>query len=502
MSLVLYFLLLLILTLSLPTPYLEPQTQQFIFVLGAVGIWRYSWGGVHFVRSLIYRKIVFPRWRRKADAVDANQMPARVFFLITSYRIPTEISIEVYRAAIKEAIRLDLPVTLVASIVENRDEQLIRAIFRVLTPPEQIHLYIVRRPGTGKRDALASGFSAISRLGTTSSDVVAVIDGDSILTPNSIKCCLPFFSLWPDMGALTTDEDCRLLGSSKVTAWYRCWYHMRFAQRHIAMSSMGLARRVLTLTGRMSIFRARIVIEPEFIQTVQHDYIDHWRLGRFKFLTGDDKSSWYYLLKNHWQMFYIPDVQIITIEEPPHDNFFAGATMLMMRWFGNMLRTNQRARALPRRTTGTFVWWCLIDQRLSMWTSLFGLTGALLGTALYGVEILLIYTCWILFTRFIQTLMLRSARPQVSAFYPFFLYFNQIYGSVIKIYILSHLNRQKWTRQKTTLKFDQSALQLYVQRQFSNLTLATSVLVLVGLISFLVGLYDGSDLRAFVGAFN
>ena len=498
MSLALYLLLLLCLAASLPEPFLNPQAQQFIFIIGAVGLWRYGWGGVHFVRSLIYRKRVFPRWRKQMDTMGQEGLPEHVYLLVTSFRIPVETSVRVYRAAILEAIDCGVPATLVASIVDPADEQLVRAIFRVLVPPGRVHLYIVRRPGTGKRDALASGFSAIARLHPPQRAVVAVIDGDSILGPGTIKRCAPLFELRPSIGALTTDENCELLGNDKVTALYRCWYSMRFAQRHISMSSMGLSGRVLTLTGRMSMFRASIVIEPDFISTVQHDFIDHWRLGRFRFLTGDDKSTWFYLLQHGWEMPYVPDVQILTVEEPPHRNFLAGATMLMMRWFGNVLRTNRRALALPRSTTGLFVWWCLIDQRVSMWTSLFGLTAALLGAVLYSVDILWVYLFWILFTRFILTLMLRSARPQVSVWYPLLLYFNQIYGSFVKIYMLSHLNRQKWTRQKTTLKRDQSAIQLKLQHFFSNMTLATSILLLLGLIGFLGGLYDMRDIQGFL----
>ena len=106
---------------------------------------------------------------------------------------------------------------------------------------------------------------------------------------------------------------------------------------------------------------------------MQHDSFDHWRLGRIELLTGDDKSTWYHLLSRGWEMAYVPDVEVLTIERPPSQHFLAGASTLMVRWFGNMLRTNGRARKIPRRRVGTFVWWALIDQRISMWTSMFGL---------------------------------------------------------------------------------------------------------------------------------
>ena len=500
-ALSLYLIALVLFALSLPEVFLDPHSQQFIFILGTVGIWRYSWGGMHFIRSIVYRKKVFPCWRRKTELLGDAALPGHVYLLLTSFRISTETSLRVYREALLEAIRCNRPVTLVASIVEMADERLIRAIYRSLNPPQRVRLCIVRIPGTGKRDALASGFIAIKRRQPPPDAAVAVIDGDSILTPGSINHCASILAIRPEVGALTTDEVCELEGEYYSTGIYRRWYSMRFAQRHILMSSMGLARRVLTLTGRMSMFRASIVTEPEFIATVQRDHIDHWRLGRFSFLTGDDKSSWYHLLKHGWEMAYVPDVQIITIEEPPHRNFFTGATMLMMRWFGNMLRTNSRALTVPRKTTGNFMRWCLIDQRLSMWTSLFGLTAALIGSLLNGIDILIVYAFWIGFTRFLQTLMLWNAHPQISASYPFFLYFNQIYGSLVKIYMLAHLNRQKWTRQKTTLNSGTSGIQLRFQQLLSNAVLITSLLVLFHLVGFLGGLYHWGDIHHFWSAF-
>lgn len=500
MSLLVYFAFLVLLTVSLPERFLDTQAQQFILIIGAVGVWRYGWATVHFIRALIYRRIVFPRWRQELEALGESAYPEHVYLLVTTFRIATDTTVRVYRAAIQEAIRSGIPSTLVASVVDRSDEELIRTLYRLLSPPDRVHLVVLRKSGTGKRDALASGFTAIARLHPPSNAVVAVIDGDSILTPGCLIRCLPVFAHRSKVGALTTDEVCEVSGEGMVADLYRTWYQVRFAQRHILMSSMGLARRVLTLTGRMSMLRAEIATDPSFIATVQYDYIDHWRLGRFRFLTGDDKSSWYFLLKHGWEMPYVPDVTILTVEHPPHPNFLVGTTMLMVRWFGNMLRTNARAIAVPRSRIGTFVWWCLIDQRISMWTSLFGLSAVLVGSALYGIELLWAYAVWILVTRFVLTLALRSPGTRVSGLWPLLLYFNQIYGSIVKIYMLSHLNRQRWTRQKTTFASGHSAVMAGVQRFFSNVTLATSFLLLFFVVALLTELYSWGGIRRFAAS--
>jgi hypothetical protein len=48
----------------------------------------------------------------------------------------------------------------------------------------------------------------------------------------------------------------------------------------------------------------------------------------------------------------------------PADGFHLGR-MLMVRWFGNMLRTNA-APSPPARADRMFTWWAIVDQRFSM----------------------------------------------------------------------------------------------------------------------------------------
>ena len=449
------FLLILALVataLVVPPDWWHAGSSSFLLLIGIIGIWRYGWGLVHLVRSLIYRRIVFPRMRRKVASKGTLAMPPHVYLLVTSFRIPASTTERVYRGAIEEARRSGLPCTLIASIVDIADEVLIRRIFASYTAIGQFNLITIRIAGTGKRDALAEGFRAIARERPAADAAVCVIDGDTILEPGLLRSSLPFLKVYPRAGAFTTDEVCEVEGS-KV---FRDWYSMRFAQRHILMSSMGLSRRVLTLTGRMSAFRAEVACDPGFIEMVQEDCIDHWRYGRLKFLTGDDKSTWFWLLRSGYEMLYIPDVRINTIESPPNPDFGIASTQLMMRWFGNMLRTNARALALGPRRIGLFTWWAVLDQRASMWTSLTGLTGALLLLATGRFDLFIAYLYWVAISRMAQTLVLLTARRRVSWTYPFLLYYNQIYGSVIKTYMLFHLDRQKWTRQKTVLTKDES----------------------------------------------
>jgi glycosyltransferase Alg8 len=478
-----YTLCLLLLILLLQHINLQPISVQFAAVIGILAVWRYSWGLIHFCRSLIYRKVVFPDLRAQADAGGDHLMPPHVYLLLTSFRIHSETSIRVYGSTIREAVKSGIPTTIVASIVEASDESLIKQLFQQANPPERVRLQFIRVPGTGKRDGLGQGFRVISRDMPDPNALVMVIDGDCELKDNVIRKCAPFFKMQPNLGAITSDEDCDVEGSEVMTAWHK----LRFAQRHILMSSMSLSKKVLTLTGRMSMFRASIATEPAFIEHVETDHVSHWRLGYFRFLTGDDKSTWCYVLKGGYDMLYIPDVSVHTIETPPSRNFFKASSALMLRWFGNMLRINGQALRLGPAKVGLFVWSCILDQRISMWTSLTGPTFALFLSVKHSWVFSLVYITWIGFTRWIMTLMLLTSRPTISWYYPFLMYYNQIWGSCIKTYVLFRLDRQSWTRQNIKMNAGATGFMKTFLDSSSVLMHTVSILVFIAIVGLLSG---------------
>lgn len=478
----LYLAILGALAVSLPREFIVPGGAQFILLIGGIGLWRYSVGIIHFVRGMYFLHVAYPRLRAKARSLGDEAAPSHVYLMVTSFRIDAETTAKVYASIIREAVECGWPVTVVASIVELSDEMLMRAIWRRLDPPERVKLRLVRIPGTGKRDGLAFGFRAISRDVPDDNAVVAVIDGDTVLNPGVVRGTAPYFRLMPNVGALTTNEFCEVHGSYLMSEWHK----LRFAQRHINMCSMGLARRVLTLTGRMSVFRASVVTRPEFIGDVEYDSLKHWRLGRFRFLTGDDKSSWFSMMRLGYDTFYVPDASIHTVEHPPDPSFIRSARQLMFRWYGNSLRQNSRATKLGPRRLGWFTWYVLWDQRISMWTSILGLTAAIVAAIKYSGVILVAYLLWIGLTRLVLTILLMATGHPVGPAYPVILYFNQIFGSLMKIYVFFRLDRQSWTRQKTSNSADSASFQQRLNRWSSRVMTFSAVSVFLATVMFIV----------------
>ncbi|MEO0729126.1 MAG: glycosyltransferase, partial [Pseudomonadota bacterium] len=226
--------------------------------------------------------------------------------------------------------------------------------------------------------------------------------------------------------------------------WLQSWLSMRFAQRHMAMQSHALSGRVLTLTGRFSVFRATHLVSKDFIRLQEADFLDHWLWGKFRFLSGDDKSSWYALLKHDVKMLYVPDSRGYTIE---HIDGSGWQRMVenLRRWSGNMLRNGQRAIQLGPRRMPFFIWWCCVDQRLAIWTMLFSPMLAVAMTLKVGVMFLLAYVAYIAVTRGLLALVLFQYARRVDLNFIWTLYANQLLNAAVKVYMLSRLAKQKWS---------------------------------------------------------
>ncbi|WP_404378819.1 glycosyltransferase [Caenispirillum salinarum] len=436
--------LVILLVTNLPPEVFSPASQSFILAIGVIGVWRYSWWFVQAIRSAWFNRRIFPRLRAQADAVGAVEKPDAIYVLCTSFRIEPEVSFAVYDALVREARDYGVPTVIFAAISDRSDIDVLDHVMEEHGYPANIEMSYMFQKGDGKRSAMAEVLRAISRRMPSHRSLAVLMDGDVRIEEGTFARTMPFFLNDDGLGALTTNNSAIVDGDDLTKEWY----DLRYAQRHLVMSSMSVSERLLVLTGRYSLFRAELAAAPGFIDLVANDHIEHWRFGKFKFLSGDDKSTWYWLLKNGWRMLYVPDVYVSGFEElPERDRFFKSTMDLMRRWYGNMLRTSGRAIALGPRPMGLFTWWSLIDQRLSMWTTMIGPTVAIMLTLFVRPSFIFAYLLWILFTRSVATLILAAQRGRLSLLWVPLLYYNQIVGAGLKTYVSFRFNRQKWSRQ-------------------------------------------------------
>ncbi len=271
--------------LLLPGRLWNDANSEILVVLGLIGLWRYLWWSTHLVRANIYSRRVFPRIRATADAVwDGGWRPDRVHILMTTFRERRDTAEAVVRALCSEIRSIGRPAIVWLGSAEAADEATIVRHFKLVGDDLDIDLRIIRQQQPGKRVALSLLLRAIAREGLGANDIVAVMDGDFVLGRDALVRCLPLFAADPALHAVTTDEEAYVIGP----AWVQSWLSMRFAQRRIAMQSHALSGRVLTLTGRFSVFRATHITSERFIQLVESDHLKHWLWGTFRFLSGDD----------------------------------------------------------------------------------------------------------------------------------------------------------------------------------------------------------------------
>ncbi|MFT7221767.1 MAG: glycosyltransferase Alg8, partial [Candidatus Azotimanducaceae bacterium] len=134
---------------------------------------------------------------------------------------------------------------------DSYDEEIMMQYLRQHARDLPLELVMLRQNLSGKRMAIGLVLRAMSRRGISNDNLVIFMDGDAVLAPGILSRCCPLFEIDPELQAMTTDEEVICFGP----AWMQSWLTMRFAQRRIAMQSHSLSNKILTLTGRMSIFR-------------------------------------------------------------------------------------------------------------------------------------------------------------------------------------------------------------------------------------------------------
>lgn len=435
-----YIAIFIILVKTLPNKLIHPDVLQGAFVIGALGTWRWGWWLLNYFRSLYFANIKFPRMRKAANEVwDAGWRPNHVHYLMTTFYENPDTTDKFLQSIVREVKSVAVPSTLWVGLGAKYDEDFIRKWFAKISEELPLEVVFLHQNQPGKRAAIGLLLRALSRHGVGDDDYVFLMDGDSIMNEGAVRKTLSVFAAYPKFTAITTDEEVVMVGPE----WTEKWLTLRFAQRRMWMQSHAVSDKVLTLTGRMSAFRAKPITEKEFIRNMEADHLYHWFWGSFRFLSGDDKSTWYTLLKNGHNMTFLPDVMVYTIEyidgygvKRARDN--------LVRWSGNMLRNGMRAIMLGPRKVGLYVWWCLIDQRLNIWTSILGFCTAISVSIFIESSFIFTYLLWVMFTRFIVGATLWTYSDRIRISYPFILYVNQLTTAFIKFYIMFRLPVQSW----------------------------------------------------------
>ncbi len=421
-----------------------------LLTVGAIAFWRWSWFMYQNIRAIIYRFFVFPRIRRNAKrAVETLGPIPEVAVLGTTYHEKPWITSSVFHSVFAELSTLTglarRPLVVIVTGCDGDDDN-IRKVFAdacdTLTPADPTQWppeLVLARGDKGKRLALGTGMEIIAESGLSKDGVVVILDGDTKLGQGLMSKVLPIFRLTPTVSAVTTNED----GMVKGPAWFAEWTSLRFGLRHRSMCSISLSGKLLCLTGRFSVFRAAVVLDPTFRQQVEKDTIHHWLWGSFEMLSGDDKSTWFWLAKNRHRMLYVPDAMVTTYEVIG-PNAVHRAMANVRRWSGNSVRHGWRAIMLGPGTTGWFVWLCLIDQRLTIFTVLFGPAVAIYSLCTQRYEMAAAYGLWVMLSRMSHAAIAWRQGRRFSIYYIPLQIVSDWATALTKLWVVFHPAKQNW----------------------------------------------------------
>jgi len=423
---------------AFPNGIQDVRTKNAALIIGGLGLWRYSWWFINFIRSQYYGRVHFPRMRAQADRLWAmGWRPSHVHLVMTTYYEYPPTTHRCLESIVKEIRDAGIKATLWIGCGAKEDEDVIHDWFAARD--EDLDVVFVRQNVPGKRAAIGLALRALSRHHTHPDDMAVLMDGDSMLGHGSLSKCLSILGTFRRIHALTTDEE----AICNQSLWMQKWLTLRFAQRRMWMQSHSLSNRVLTLTGRCSVFRAADVVNKEFIRLIEADHLNHWFWGNFRFLSGDDKSSWYHLLSQKCGMIYVPDAMVYTLERI-EGSVMKRAIDNTLRWSGNMLRNGMRAIRLGPRAVPPFIWWCLVDQRITIWTTLAGIFTAVSTIVFVKTDFIYTYILWIMMTRLLMSSALFFYSERIHISFPIILYCNQILTAFVKAYLIFRLPQQRW----------------------------------------------------------
>ncbi len=457
---------------------------ESLVILGLIGTWRYLWLMTHVVRAFLYEHWMYPKIRFEAQNLPHDERyPSRLFFIVPSFKEKPEVSKRSLSSLLQECARVPSDVIIFINAGSEQEDEIFRQAHVSHPLRDSAKLVFIRQSG-GKRQGMSDVLAELSSYDIGENDIVALMDGDTLLGDGILDKCLPLFRLHPKLGAVTTDNIAVTTGN----AFYRKWYTLRFAMRHRMMKSQSLSKQLLVLTGRFSLVRASHAVDPEFISYLENDRIKHWLHGEIKFVTGDDKSTWYVLLKRGCEMLYVPDAHIYCMEDSG-DQPFSQSIKKMHRWFGNMLRNNGRAIRLGVGAPKTFIWWSLVDQRISMFTSLVGPIAAIWSAMWLSWRYLPLYMILVIFIRTIYLLLLMLEGHRIAIMDVPMLLYTQWVGSIVKIYTLFHLHKQKWDSHRTDMKSSAQGDAMLIN-VIPKLQMALCYVLLILLVAWLVGVKE------------
>lgn len=434
------------------------ESLSLILGLGIIGLWRHSWGVYNYLRAVRFRN--FSK-KKTSDYELLSQ--TQLVVIVTFYNQSEEDMAKVLRS-LAEAFTLLPKRPLLIIAYRTLKMPMVRSLIG-----DSAAVQFVPQTGRGKREAIADALVVAKQtIPANSIDGahILLIDGDTVVTPQAIWESMGVLDRRAEIGAVVVNEKPLTLGPPIFGVWRK----LRSLQRHKMMMSMALSDRLLVLTGRFSMIRSSVLLPVSVASRIRHDYIQT-DYAHIPFLTGDDKTTWLEVLRRGYGMTYLPNTFIYPIEHVNSNvNYFHHVYKLSLRYGGNMIRANLHDDAWSNVARSPHLKYTLIDQRVSMWTSLLSPTLLILLLVTGQFQYFIVFLTYLLIIKNVQAIAVGWLGNHYDPWFPYIIFADQFIQSLAKIKSFSFLHHQSWNNQDISLQGDDQQLldrkssRVFVQR--------------------------------------
>ncbi len=375
--------------------------HPYIIPLGAIGLWRWSvW---------LFKELVALRYRPKKTPY------------VSDVSIVTPVYNEnkkIFQKAL-ESWLVNKPAEIIA-VIDYSDKRCIQVFKKIAKKHKTAHLIITKTPG--KRPALADGIKAAK------SEIVALVDSDTLWEKNVIKNGLPPFTDKKVAGVGTYQS----VYKPKTIAQkiFDIQLDLRYCDEMPFLAAAGDA--LVCLSGRTAFYRKSVILP------MLPDLVHETFLGQ-RVVSGDDKRLTYLVLAAGWKVAYQNNSRVYTPGMPDMPSFLKQR----LRWTRNSLRSDLRAifEGWPfHHPALVFFQVDKVAQSLVVVLSPIYFTISLL-LGLWPLAAII--AVWWFTSRAIKMFPHLKVRPQDILLLPVFILYSFLTG-ILKIYAFFTLNTQGW----------------------------------------------------------
>jgi len=413
------------------------------FPLGVIGFWR--WG------VWLFKKICASFYRP-----NLSEYHTTLSIITPVYNEDPQ----VFETALK-SWQSNQPDEIIA-VIDETDQACIKIFQEFAREAPNAKLIITPKPG--KRPALVDGIRAAE------SEIVALVDSDTIWSPNVKKGVLAPFSD-PKVGGVGTRQnviECQHLWQKMIDIFW----DLRFSTEMPSLSRMGQA--VTCLSGRTAVYRREILL-PLLNEMVNETF---W--GK-PVISGEDKCLTRLIQKRGWKTQYQDNAQVFSSATPNFKTFLKQR----IRWTRNSWRSDLKSLWEGWSWRKPYLAFFMIDRFISPFTLL--LSPIFFGYALLHHHWLVagVIFGWWIFSRGIKNFPHLRRRPADVLVLPVYIAVN-FFTAVVKIYALVTLNEQGWITRWSEERLKKNKIREKLKTSLALLVTTTIITALVVLVFFVL----------------